>query len=142
MTKIGDGTACHDVGTHQLILEKPDIARIVWRGESTAKDIRELYDQTDAYFGVGTRFYALVDLSGLTVVGPESRKAAAAEPRAKLVLAIAYVGASFHMRIVMTMFNKALRMINGEKTAPMAFFPTLDAARQWIDADRNRRAAA
>lgn len=135
-----DGGTCHHVGPHRIIFEASEITRVVWTGVSTAEHIQQLYDLTDAHFGAGKPFYAIVDLTRLTEATAASRKAAAAEIRTKNVKALAYVGASFHMRVVMTMFNKAMGVINPEATAPVRFCNDLKEAREWLAAQRKANA--
>ncbi|MDI1483810.1 STAS/SEC14 domain-containing protein [Polyangium sp. y55x31] len=130
-----------DIGTHRARFDPPDIIRVWWNGPSGVSEIDTLYTWSAERLPDGTPYFVVADMTGLVEVGPAARKAAAGDPRAHRVAGIAIIGANFHMRVLMGMISKALRLFYGQRRFQMEFFEREDEALAWVAAERARRAA-
>ncbi|MDI3291426.1 STAS/SEC14 domain-containing protein [Polyangium sp. 15x6] len=130
-----------EFGTHRARFDPPDIVRVWWIGPSIIGQIDTLYTWTATMIPDGSTYFVIADMSRLEEVGPAARKAAAGDARARRIAGLAIIGASFHMRVLMGMFLKALRVFYGQKMFQMKYFEREEDALVWVAAERARRAA-
>ena len=121
--------------------EPPDI--VVWEfiGEVDAKVMNDLYSE-QARLSLGKpHVLVLVHLERAGKVTTEARHEAARKRDTMNVRGIAYVGASFHLRVLATLVTKAATMLHRASDNPMRFMKTKAEALAWF-AERRREIAA
>lgn len=118
-------------GKHALYIEEPGVAVIVYKGDVDAEEMRILCEIPDQIRHKGRFQLTLCDMRGLGSVSPEARKVGAKRERPAAVYYTAYVGVSFAMRIVVTMWTRGTNFMQGPKNQ-VAFFDDMDGARAWL----------
>jgi hypothetical protein len=78
------------------------------------------------------------DVSKLHTVEAEVRKIAVTDPRNRNVACIAWVGATFHARVIMSMLMRAIEYFGPNRGGKHRFFDTDAEALAWIAAERVR----
>jgi hypothetical protein len=134
---------CGDDEGSSVTIEPPDVC--LWRlvGPVSADTMRELYEVQWQFSQGKPYLLVLVDLSRVGPVSREARKVSAEGPRNGQTMPVrgtAVFGASFHVRVLMTLVTKALRVMYPETAAdnPTAYFETEADARAWLDERRRR----
>ena len=79
----------------------------------------------------------LVDVTHAHSMSAAARAAAPDEMRAVRLDAVAIVGASFPMRVIMTITTKGVQLLTGQKYA-LSFFDNEADARAWLNQQRRR----
>jgi hypothetical protein len=128
-----------DIGRHHVEIEEPDIVFIVFDGDVQAEHITIMYDMAEAHVrerGL-KRIFVLQDFSRIGVLSESVRQAMAHDPRANLLAALGSFGASFHVRVLINLVQRVVRIFNG-KAAPVVFFATEGEARAWLEEQRHR----
>jgi hypothetical protein len=128
------------IGPHRVRFEPPDLLCVSCNGDFEPEHMRALYDLVGRYAAGPGYVHMLNDMTRLGVVGPETRKFAAQDPNAQKVLAMACVGASFSLRVSVTMVTKAMQIFAGRVSTVVEFFKDEAAARAWLVEQRARRA--
>ncbi|HVK63841.1 MAG TPA: STAS/SEC14 domain-containing protein [Polyangium sp.] len=112
-----------------------------WIGEVTLDDMKAFYDRIDEMSHDEPAVYCLFDSAHSLAVTREARVWAVREATgAKAVRGIAVIGASFSVRILGTMLNRATNAIL-RHGVPLAFFATAEEGRAYLEAERKRHAA-
>lgn len=131
---MGSENVTH-IGQHRVWLVPPDIVVTEWHGDVSGDEMRAVYRLYDTLVpGNG-------DLLGCSIMkdsGPPTaaaRRAAAEEPNAQRFRALAFVGATFHFRVIATMVGKAHRALT-RNAPPLAFFDEMPEAIAWLECQR------
>jgi hypothetical protein len=83
----------------------------------------------------------LADLRDLTSITPAARREAVQRSKSAVIRAAAMVGASFHVRVLVTLVRKGAQLVLG-RSYPLRFFNTEIEARQWLVTQRAPEPAA
>ncbi|MDI1443665.1 hypothetical protein [Polyangium sp. 6x1] len=133
----GRGALQHDAprifrigSAHRLTFEPPDLVMLSLNGPLEADDVMACFDAFEEVSG-GRQVLLLSDVSRTSGPTMRARKVATKDPRIKLMGPQAMIGASYHVRIVMTMLETAARLVQG-KSSPTAFFDDEASARAWL----------
>ena len=127
---------------HTAWNEPPDIFVTHWRGEITAGDMLAMYDELEKFASLQPHVYSLTIAMDVTALGAEARKLTATDPRTQYFVAMAVVGASFHLRVLTTMLMKATAVISRHRVTPMIFCDTEDEGRAWLAVKRQEFAVS
>lgn len=118
-------------GRHILRFEEPGVAVITYHGDVDAEEMQVLCDVPDQERHRGRFQLTLCDLRQLGTISPEARKVGARRQRPAAVYYTAYVGASFAMRVVVSMWTRGANFLQGPKNQ-VGFFDDMDEARAWL----------
>jgi hypothetical protein len=118
-------------GKHSLWFEEPGVAVIAYRGDVDAEEMRVLCNIPDQERHQGRFQLTLCDMRQLGTVSPEARKIGAQRARPAAVYYTAYVGVSFAMRVVVSMWTRGTNFLQGPKNQ-VGFFDDMDAGRAWL----------
>jgi hypothetical protein len=119
-----------------VVFEPPDIVSWTFVGDLEIDLMRELYDEQVRIAKDKPYVFSLVDVTRLGSVSSEARTEAARQQGSN-VQGLAYIGASFHHRVLATLVTKATRLLNRSGDYPMRFFATKAEALAWF-AERRR----
>lgn len=129
------------VGLHWAKLEQPDTIFVEINGDISAEDIRGLLVHV-ARLGDGEGpVYFVQDLSKLGSFRAAARTEIAKDPRTARVAVVVCIGASFHVRVIMSMIDRALKFVR--PTTPLILFATdMAEARALVAAEKQKRTTA
>ncbi|AGP33862.1 hypothetical protein BE04_39825 [Sorangium cellulosum] len=117
--------------------EEPDgILRVAVHGELTEDRARAIIGALRRVAESGGDVLVLVDARRMGPVPPPARKALTDEVRTARLDAIALVGASFSVRVIVALLAKGIQMLTG-RPYPQQFFATEDEGRAWLLAQRD-----
>jgi hypothetical protein len=120
-------------GPSTFRFELPDVCVTTFVGDVSAATVRAIAaEQQRAVKGLPF-ILVIADVSRVRSVSAEARRAAMDEQPGVIVQGVSYVGASFPIRVIATLLNKAAALLyKGKATSyPVQFFDTLDEARAW-----------
>jgi hypothetical protein len=138
MTNPVDKDGYCQIGPHRVKFEPPDIIHIVADGDVDAPHVAAMFDAVDEAFRLGTP-YVLRDARRGGAPTRNARAYVTKDNRIQRLAGVVSYGASFHVRIVSTMVDKALQVLR-PNSPRILFFDTYEQGRAWIDADRIQRA--
>ncbi|WP_437327514.1 STAS/SEC14 domain-containing protein [Sorangium sp. So ce381] len=131
MSDLGLDAASSDVRDH------PDgIVRVAVHGEVTEDRVRAILGAIRRVAESGRDVLVLADARHMGPVSAPARKAVTEEMRGARVDAVALIGASFSMRVVVTLLAKGVQMLTG-RHYPQQFFDTEGEAHTWLLARRD-----
>ncbi|XYI00998.1 hypothetical protein ACMHYB_15100 [Sorangium sp. So ce1128] len=82
-------------------------------------------------------FFSILDVSGLRTLSGEARALARDETRNLKMRAAAVFGASYHIRVLSALIQKAAKLLYGDRAGyTVAFFGTEAEARAFVDEQR------
>ncbi|MDI1480949.1 STAS/SEC14 domain-containing protein [Polyangium sp. y55x31] len=112
-----------------------------WSGEVTLDDMKAFYERIDEMGRDEPAVYCLFDSAHSLSVTREARVWAVCEAKgAKAIRGIAVVGATFPVRVLGTMLNRATDALL-RHGVPLAFFDTAEEGRAYLEAERKKSAA-
>jgi hypothetical protein len=112
-----------------------------WIGEVSLDDMKALYERIDEMGRELPGVYCLFDSAFSISVARDARVWAVREAKgAKAIRGIAVIGASFSVRVLGTMLNRATDAIL-RHGVPLAFFATAEEGRAYLEAERKRHEA-
>ena len=121
----------------QALTEEPDLVICHFRGHVTADVMRRLYDVQLRFSEGKSRLFLLLDVHHLVDLTPEARRVVLEGPGGKgeivPIAGCAFVGASFHIRVVGTMVFRAARVMRAMSAFPVRFCDTEPEARAFLD---------
>ena len=125
------------IDRHRAWIEEPNTLMINVEGDVTGDNMRQMRDMTD-FIGAGNGPVIIMqDLSKAGAFTAAARKEILDDERTKRVKSVICIGASFRMRVFMTMITKALKLVN--PVIPMTLFAKDEAeARNILAAERAR----
>ncbi|MGK4002498.1 STAS/SEC14 domain-containing protein [Sorangium sp. So ce1036] len=131
MSELGPRNAHFD------LREEPDgILRMELRGDASEDMMREMAAVFRRMAESGREILFLVDLRRVGAIPASVRKVAAEEMRSARVDSAALVGASFSVRVLVTLTTKGVQLVTG-KSYPLEFFEAEREARAWLLAQRD-----
>jgi hypothetical protein len=122
-------------GCHTVEFGEDEIAVLTYRGTVSAQEMRDMLALEDARSSNAAYALTICDVREFGGMDGPTRKISADHPRRCPMFFTAYVGASFSLRVVIAMYEKAVNLLHGEKYAS-AFFDNHAAARAWLLAKR------
>ncbi|WP_437725475.1 STAS/SEC14 domain-containing protein [Sorangium sp. So ce861] len=126
------GTKDESVDVH----EEPDgVLRLTIRGELTEDRARAVFTVIRRVAESGRHVLVLADARHMGIIPPLARKVLTEEVRSARVDAVALVGASFSVRVIVALLAKGIHMIT-KRPYPQQFFATEEEARAWLFAQR------
>jgi hypothetical protein len=120
-----------------VVFELPDIVLWTLVGDVGLELMRELYDEHVQLAKDKRYVFSLVDVARLGSMSSEARTEAARKQEDLKAHGTAYIGASFHHRVLATLATKAANLLQRRNDNPMRFFATKAEALAWF-AERRR----
>jgi hypothetical protein len=124
------------IGAHRLCIEPPDICFIELFGDISGEESAQMVAVLNRLV-VRRKIFLMVLMKHLGAISMEARRAGL-ELEAYLG-AMAIVGASFSMKVIVTLAEKAFRFVRRDVPEPVWFFETEAEARSFFE--RRRREA-
>jgi hypothetical protein len=122
--------------------EPPDVCVWTLVGDIDADLMRELADTQERFAKGLPHLFSVLEVRNVGSVSADARKEAARK-RDVNAGGTAFVGASFHVRVLAKLVSTAANVLHREeKTAPMRFFKTRAEADAWIEERRRELAKA
>ena len=121
-----------------VVYEPPDLYITTFVGDIDAADLMRIADEQNRLFEQqlpGGRDYILVlaDVSAIGRITADARKTFANLAPSVKVCGTAIIGASFPIRVIATLVNKAANLLaNRAQSNPVCFFGTEAEARAWL----------
>ena len=117
--------------------EPPDLSHIVYIGDITADHTRGLLAESLRHVSGKPYTLALIDVSRLRHLSPESREIGKAHAREgpdgrPPLRGTAIFGASFHIRVIAQFGTMAYSLLKRHTDNPIRFFETEAEARAWL----------
>jgi len=136
MLERGEVIASHDVGHHRLEIERPDIVHIHYMGDVNLEQFNT-FDEIINNIPAPRELYLLRNAHRGGTTSPETRAKMVQTMHVMRWRAVVTYGASFHAQTVVTLTNKAIRILK-EDGPPLAFLDSEEEARAWIAEHRKR----
>ncbi|WP_437531865.1 STAS/SEC14 domain-containing protein [Sorangium sp. So ce726] len=131
MSDLGLNAASPDVR------DDPDgIVRVAIHGEVTEDRVRAVLGAIQRVAESGRDVLVLADVRHMGPVSAPVRKAVTEEMRGARIDAVAIIGASFSMRVIVALLAKGVQMLTGQPY-PQQFFDTEGEAHTWLLARRD-----
>ncbi|WP_240806821.1 STAS/SEC14 domain-containing protein [Polyangium spumosum] len=112
-----------------------------WSGDVSLDDMKALYDRIDEMGREVPGVYCLFDSAHSVSVARDARVWAVREAQgARAIRGIAVVGASFAVRVLGTMLNRATDALL-RHGIPLRFFDTPEEGRDYLESERARHEA-
>ncbi len=125
------------VGSHRLRFIPPDTVRVWWMGTATGDDFARIIEWSVLQME-NRPYFVIADLSQLTTISTDARELSARDTRMHAILRVAMLGASFHIRVVVSMVTRAMELFYKEQRGKMRFFDNEADALAWLKAERTR----
>lgn len=125
------------IGPHAFWTEGTDVAHLAWRGDVLPEHILELNRNLVAMPGKDDGIFLVQRLHSLGTFKAEARKTVTTDPNATCVREIVMIGATFHVRVLMGMINKAMAVFRKHR-APMVFVDSEGEAAAHVASVRQR----
>lgn len=124
-------------GRHTIEYDGSGVGVVVYRGDVSAEEMRAMCDApVDGEQGAAIAL-TLCDMREIGQMTPGARKVASARPRPAGKYFTAFVGVGLSMRIIVTMFQKATNLLQGDKNV-VAFFDDRAPAKAWLLEQRRK----
>ncbi|WP_437715615.1 STAS/SEC14 domain-containing protein [Sorangium sp. So ce448] len=131
MSDLGAKDASPDVR------DEPDgILRVEIHGEVTEDRVRAVLTAVRRVAESGRDVLVLADARHMGPIPPSARKAVTQEVRSTHIDAVAMIGASFSLRVIVALLAKGVQLLTGQPY-PQQFFDTEGEARAWLLARRD-----
>ncbi len=119
------------VGAHRVQFSPPGLIRVEWNGPCSRDDFARVIEWTDQQ--VQRKPYVmLANLARLGIVDPEARRFSATDTRFSYITRIAFIGASFQHRVIITLISRAIDFFHKEQRGQMRFFDSEADALNWL----------
>jgi hypothetical protein len=115
-----------------VAFDPPDTCVWTLVGDVDVDLMRELADAQERGLKGLPHVFSLLDVTDIGSVSAEARKEAARK-RDVNMRGTAFIGASFHIRVLATLLSKAAKVLNRDEVAPMRFFKTKAEALAWFE---------
>lgn len=126
------------IGQHVVELAADDVVHIRWIGDVTADEIYALGKLFAQRPHRGCGVFLVQDHAKLGAMSAPARKAITNDPNSLLVRDVVIYNASFHLRIIMTMIQKAMHTFRPAENAAMTFCDSEGDAMRFVNAERQR----
>ena len=114
-------------------VEEPDLVIGHYVGSVDVGDIRRVADVQRTFCKGKPHVFLMADLHRMDRITPEARRVAVEPVDSTPILAMALVGASFHIRVIGTMLIRGAQILRPESAFPTRFFESQAEARVWLD---------
>jgi hypothetical protein len=105
-------------------------------GDSEEEHVIGIFSELDELASGVDTIFVLVDISRLGQVTPAARTATTKRKKTTKIGGAAFIGASFQLRVVVTLVVKAASLLRKASQIPLAFFESEAEARAWIEERR------
>ncbi|NUQ75608.1 MAG: STAS/SEC14 domain-containing protein [Polyangiaceae bacterium] len=112
--------------------EPPDLCVAVFIGDIDAPLMRRMNDQLRRAAEGRDYIFMLIDQTRAGSISAEARKLGVEGVKGIHVRDSAVIGASFHVRTIMTLVTRVIRLVRGEKGELIQFFATEAEARAYL----------
>jgi hypothetical protein len=129
------------VGGSSFRFEPPDLCIWTLVGDISAETVRALLDEQHRAVSGMPAVFSLVFASKVGSVSKEARKESTEVRPGINARGVAYIGASFPVRVLAILVTKANELLNRAVENPLRFFNTEAEARAWIEQRRAEVAA-
>lgn len=116
-------------GAHRLWLDPPDAIFMDLHGDVTEANIKDFLVLVDQLGGGVGPVILIQDLTKVGTFTSAARKAIADDPRSEQICSVICVGASFQTRVIITMIEKAGKLLNRKLAATCFASDEADARR-------------
>ncbi|WP_437999299.1 STAS/SEC14 domain-containing protein [Sorangium sp. So ce185] len=124
-------------GASPDVRDEPDgILHVTIDGEFREERLRAIFGVFRRVAESGREVLVLADMRQAGLLTAPARKATTEEVRSTRVDAVAILGASFSLRVVLGLLAKGVQMLTG-RPYPQQFFDTEGEARAWLLAQRD-----
>ena len=128
-----------NVGSHELVVEEPDLVVMRWHGAMSVNDLSTLSRELQKHCARWPYMLLLQNVTDLGGIPAEVRRFAPSGARYSAPLrGVAIVGAGFALRTVATLMLRVVNLTQRNADNPNEFFADETAARTWL---ASRRAA-
>jgi hypothetical protein len=111
-------------------------------GDVSASEISRMVAEINRSPLEGECIYTINDMTRMGALDGLARRTSVTAPIKWRIRGMAFLGAGFGTRVVLTFLNRAFEMITkGTRSTSIAFFDTEEQARAWIDALRRQTSA-
>lgn len=116
----------------EMRFEPPDICVAVFVGDIDGVVMRRMNEELKRAAEGRDHIFFLIDQTRAGSVNAEARRLGVEGARGINILAGAVFGASFHMRVVMTLIVRVLRLVQNQQGNLLQFFATEAEARAYL----------
>lgn len=128
---LQNSTAEGSFGLHRMRYHAPALIEFDVRGAISDEDARGITGFIVEHTRMFPDVLFLVDVAGLDAVSLGARKLAAASAQQVAYRVMAFHGATFQARLLVTLTVGAMRLLSGTRTE-VRFFKTAVEARKWL----------
>ena len=108
------------IGPHAAWTEGTDVVHVAWKGDVLPEHILALGKLIAAMPDAERGVFLVQRMPSIGRFTPGARKTITTDPSSRFVREVVILGASFHMRVLMTMIDKAMSVFR-RANAPMVF---------------------
>lgn len=113
-----------------------DVVELQFDGPLTLDQAKALHEHLAASYAELGSCFVLVDLGGVSAMGPESRRYMGEWHRSHELSGVALFGGNFAMRAIATLTVNAIHLLSNHRTE-IVFFRDEADARRWISTRRD-----
>jgi hypothetical protein len=124
------------IGSHSLQFEPPNVCVITYRGDIVEDEVAELFEAIRLLVDSTKAFFFIIDLRQQSNLTPAARKRVSQELKAIQPQAVAIIGASFPVRVLVILIEKAAGVLSKADRPFNRFFDAEADARAWIEERR------
>jgi hypothetical protein len=127
----------NDAALSYVRWEPPDVVFVAVNGDVSVDEARRLIAEIRPLLLDKPRVFFISDFRRCGAVPPDARAVTRGVIKGTNVRGTAVFGASFHVRVVMTLIYKAAKLLNNyDDSNPLFFCDTEAQARAWIEERR------
>lgn len=124
------------IGLHLVRREPPDLLVLMSVGDIDGEHANAILAEMHELGKSSSAVFILMDVSQLGHILPEARAAATNSKTGLKTEGIAFIGAGFHHRVLVSLIVRASALIRNGSLIPTAFFEAEAEARAWIEERR------
>ena len=124
------------IGKHSFRLDPSHVLSMTMVGELYPEEAAELMRIGNRIAEERPYILAIADVSRLTMISPEARKAMTSVPQSPKHDSMAIFGASFTIRVVVTLTSALRQALGRQHAAVVRMFDTESQARAWLEERR------
>jgi hypothetical protein len=126
------------IGEHEISVDDDGIMKLVFRGTLGTHDMMEILKEHDGKLQADGDLYVISDLRAIAAIQPGARHALGARSKTLPGYCVAYLVASFHVRLMLEVLLRAASLLMKAKVQHR-FFDDETSARQWLVEMRRSR---
>lgn len=116
--------------------EDPDLLLLRYKGQVTVAHVEQAVAESLRRIGLREYHVALIDVGQLVGLTAEARKVATSSREKANIRGVAVIGASFHLKVLGNLMDRAARLVYRAKDNPFEFFGSEAEARVWLEERR------